>query len=77
MQASWGQGQGARPEGWHPDRPSEGETIALHTIEHRGAKTPLAGNDQAARAQGLNQGSGTPTLGTPKNKEARISARWH
>ena len=70
MQASCGQGRGARPEGWRPDRPSEGEITALHTTEHRGAKTSPAGNRQGARARSRNQGSDTPTPGTPQNNEA-------
>ena len=68
MQASCGQGRGARPEGWRPDRPSEGETTALHTTELRGAKKSPAGNRQGARAQGRNQGSGG-RLEPPKTKK--------
>ena len=69
MQASCGQGRGARPEGWRPDRPSEGETTALHTTEHRGAKRHLRGTDKEHGHKAAIKAVARPRLEPPKTKK--------
>ena len=55
--------------------PARGKPLLSILPNTAGRKRHPRGNRQGARAQGRNQGSGTPKPGTPQNKEALISAR--
>ena len=80
VQASCGQGRGARPEGWRPCRPSADEHCSPYYRTLWG-EPPSTRNDQGARAQGHDQGRVRMTPGTPKisraGQPAMLNVRWH